>query len=201
MGRQSVFDKKQVLDNALELFWSRGYAAASLKQLEDVTDMHPGSLYYHFQSKECLYVAVLKHYIQCHLQPRIDRNLYKGPPGSGLRRFLTSGYRHPSELQFKSCCFLACTCTELHLLPQDASDLVQKGLNNIVKGLDRAIRKANLISDSPRQHEDAHHHDNKQVNELLNLYLSLQLMTRVDHNQHRLDQRVKDGLDIIFNVR
>ncbi|MGB1272266.1 MAG: TetR/AcrR family transcriptional regulator, partial [Endozoicomonas sp.] len=103
MGRHSSFNRQQVLADALSLFWSRGFSATSLKQLEEVTEMHPGSLYYHFRNKEQLYLAVLEYYLKWHLQPRIHKHLVYSSGLTGLRRFFTSGYRHNQDLAFQNC--------------------------------------------------------------------------------------------------
>jgi len=47
-----------ILDEAARLFREKGYAAASMRDIAGAADMLPGSLYYHFASKEALLVAV-----------------------------------------------------------------------------------------------------------------------------------------------
>ena len=47
-----------VLDAAARLFREKGYAATSMRDIASAVDMLPGSLYYHFASKEELLVAV-----------------------------------------------------------------------------------------------------------------------------------------------
>ena len=48
----------RILDAAARLFREKGYAAASMRDIAGAADMLPGSLYYHFASKEALLVAV-----------------------------------------------------------------------------------------------------------------------------------------------
>ncbi|MDC9612019.1 TetR/AcrR family transcriptional regulator, partial [Pseudoalteromonas sp. GABNS16H] len=38
----------------MNLFWERGYAGASMKQIEQALDMRPGSIYATFGSKDGL---------------------------------------------------------------------------------------------------------------------------------------------------
>lgn len=190
MGRRSSFNRQQVISDALELFWSRGFYACSLKQLEEVTEIHPGSLYYHFQNKERLYICVIEHYLEWRLQPRIDKYLSYGPSPLKLRRFFTSGYRHEQEAHYRNCCFLVTTSNELHLLPPEASNLVRKGIQMLRKSFIAFIGKFT----APQK-------NNTTINQeviackLLNLYLSIQLMAKVDPNQHALDKQVKQSLD------
>ena len=193
MGRHSLFNKQQVLADALDLFWERGFASASLKQLETVTDMHPGSLYYHFKNKEQLYIACLKYYLEWHLRPKIDNYLIYSNTMDGLRRFYTAGYRNPEDYKFRNSCFLVIASNELHLLPEEASTMVQDGLQQLRSGiaehLKNAIQKNTITITCSLDYI---------INELVNLYLSLQLQTRISPNQHRMDEQVKLCLSHLF---
>lgn len=62
MSRKPRYDREQALDNAVALFWQRGYHASSLKHLEQALDMRPGSLYATFGSKEALFQEALDRY-------------------------------------------------------------------------------------------------------------------------------------------
>ncbi|WP_226622467.1 TetR/AcrR family transcriptional regulator [Alloyangia pacifica] len=53
-----------MLAKALELFWSKGYHATSLKDLELALDMRPGSIYAAFGSKEALFSETLALYAE-----------------------------------------------------------------------------------------------------------------------------------------
>lgn len=194
MVRSASFNRQQVLSDALELFWSRGFYACSLKQLEEVTELHPGSLYYHFQNKERLYLCALEHYLDWQLQPRIDKYLAYTPSLQELRRFFTSGYRHGRDSNYRNSCFLVSASHELHLLPQDAAELVKKGIHMLKKGFADFIDK---ITGSKMIRSGT---INKEVvaSELVKLYLSIQLLAKVTPNQHTLDKQVKQSLDNLF---
>ncbi|WP_461481688.1 TetR/AcrR family transcriptional regulator [Porticoccus sp.] len=63
MGRQPEFERAQVLDSALGLFWSDGYEVTSISKLLDVMDLNRGSLYSSFGGKKALFAEVLDHYM------------------------------------------------------------------------------------------------------------------------------------------
>ena len=50
--------RQDVLDAAAGLICRRGYHATSMREIGRATDMLPGSIYYHFASKEALLVAI-----------------------------------------------------------------------------------------------------------------------------------------------
>lgn len=64
MGRQANYDRHEVLEKAMNLFWSKGYHATSLKDLENALDMRPGSIYAAFGSKEALFEEALNLYAE-----------------------------------------------------------------------------------------------------------------------------------------
>jgi TetR/AcrR family transcriptional repressor of nem operon len=62
MARPREFDEDLALDHALQLFWLKGYASASLDDLCEVTGLGRSSLYAAFGSKQALYMKTLARY-------------------------------------------------------------------------------------------------------------------------------------------
>ena len=54
MGRPKNFSRKGVLEKALPVFWRRGFADASLHELEQATGVNKSGLYSEFEDKEDL---------------------------------------------------------------------------------------------------------------------------------------------------
>jgi AcrR family transcriptional regulator len=67
MARPREFDEDTVLAQALNVFWEKGFDAASLADLQEATGLTKSSLYKAFQSKEGLFRRVLEHYSREHL--------------------------------------------------------------------------------------------------------------------------------------
>ena len=158
--------------------------------------MHPGSIYYHFKSKEQLYLACLQYYLDWHFKPRIDQYLTYTCSVSGLRRFFTSGYRHPEGYRFRNSCFLVTASNDLHLLPEEASILVQQGMKELQQGLtnhlSRAIEKKQLLPGINPE---------RATGELINLYMGIQVQARISPNLHALDKHVKHCLNNILHLQ
>ena len=189
MGRNTSFNRQKVLTEALDLFWARSFSASSMKQLEEVTDLHPGSLYYHFRSKEFLYIEALTHYIQYSFQEKMDRYLTNQSSIKSLRQFFTSGYRHQPEYRFRNCCFIVLSMMEVPLLPNIVREMVEHALGLLQQKLCFCLGK--LYQKHPMLRSDKCEflsHD------LVDLYLSLQLRTRVITNQKILDNHVQEAL-------
>ncbi|HXS51468.1 MAG TPA: TetR/AcrR family transcriptional regulator [Usitatibacter sp.] len=61
-GRPREFDRDQALARAMEVFWSKGYEAASLADLTRAMGINPPSLYAAFGDKENLFIEAVHRY-------------------------------------------------------------------------------------------------------------------------------------------
>lgn len=61
-GRPRLFDREQALVRALEVFWTRGYAPATVAELCLAMGINPPSLYAAFGNKDALFLEALRHY-------------------------------------------------------------------------------------------------------------------------------------------
>src|SRR5438874_8018466 len=62
MGRPKQFDPDEAMQEAMEAFWERGYAATSVNDLLDEMGLNKGSLYGTFGDKKQLFLAALEKY-------------------------------------------------------------------------------------------------------------------------------------------
>ncbi|WP_299424326.1 TetR/AcrR family transcriptional regulator [uncultured Shimia sp.] len=85
-------DKEAALDQALDLFWTKGYASTSLKDLERATGMHPGSLYAAFGSKAKLYCLSLERYAKRLSILRAELQAKAASPLDGLADFIAKAH-------------------------------------------------------------------------------------------------------------
>src|SRR5713226_921489 len=62
MARHKEFDRDEALHKAMEVFWSRGYGAASIQDLVKRMGINRQSLYDTFGDKHALYLQALDRY-------------------------------------------------------------------------------------------------------------------------------------------
>jgi TetR/AcrR family transcriptional repressor of nem operon len=112
MGRTKQFDHRAALDQAMELFWARGYHATSIQDLVDHLGVNRQSLYDTFGGKDELFQAVLERYRQLQALP-VHRILeQEGPVGEVLREFFRSVIVELLKGEGKGC-LMANTAAEL----------------------------------------------------------------------------------------
>jgi TetR/AcrR family transcriptional repressor of nem operon len=62
MARTREFDLTAALDQAMRVFWRKGYAATAMSDIYAATGLKPGSIYAAFRDKEGLFQQVFEHY-------------------------------------------------------------------------------------------------------------------------------------------
>jgi len=93
-GRPRTFDPDAALDAAMRVFWSHGYAGASLAELTAATGLSKPSLYAAFGPKEQVYLKALERYAA--LAGARHAALLEAEPD--LRRALGSYLRSMAEM-------------------------------------------------------------------------------------------------------
>jgi AcrR family transcriptional regulator len=58
-GAKAILKRQSILDAAAEVLAARGYSGTTLTEVAELAGTQPGSLYYHFESREALITEVL----------------------------------------------------------------------------------------------------------------------------------------------
>jgi AcrR family transcriptional regulator len=127
----------------MRLFRHRGYQGASLRDIEEATGLHPGSLYRAFESKDGLFRAALNAYNDQVVHGRVRMHLLEpANPVAGIRSFFTSAF--DTGLDPDPGCLLTNTAVESFTVPQ-AADAVRRGLETIETGFADALTRARAL--------------------------------------------------------
>src|SRR5258706_9303249 len=73
MARPREFDRDEVLERAMSVFWSKGFAATSTSDLVEAMQIGRQSMYDSFGDKRALYLEALAHYQQQSVTGHIGR--------------------------------------------------------------------------------------------------------------------------------
>lgn len=126
MARPKKYQRDEVINQAMEVFWRKGFAATSLSDLTDCTGLNKRSLYNEFGSKEALFLEALSRYRQ--LRAPVIEQLTQQPLGLNNIRQLYQGMADAIDCRG---CLLALSLNELELLSSDAAGMVQQSLGGI----------------------------------------------------------------------
>ncbi|MFF4497917.1 TetR/AcrR family transcriptional regulator [Streptomyces sp. NPDC001546] len=147
MGRGQLWDQDEVLASAMRLFRERGYTGASVRDIEEATGVHPGSLYRTFRSKDGLFHAAFDAYNERLVRGRVRTHLTEpADPLPGIRSFFTSAIETGTGPG--PGCLLTNTAVESFTLPQ-ATTGVHHGLAVIESGFADALTLARDRGDTP----------------------------------------------------
>ncbi|QUW88929.1 TetR/AcrR family transcriptional regulator [Streptomyces sp. V17-9] len=118
MARTREFDTEAAVSRAMELFWTRGYEATSVRDLTQHLGIGQGSLYAAFGDKDGLYRVALEHY-RTTLVAAALRSLEEGADArAAIRTLLTERIRIAVENDGRGCLAVNAVCERL---PRDAA--------------------------------------------------------------------------------
>ena len=141
MAGVKQFDRKEVLDRAMALFWRRGYEATSIQDIVEATGINRGSLYSTFGSKQRLFLAVLDHYSDRFGQSLMDQ--LTGPaPRRGIERMLESIIERTSDPKWPRGCLNTNTSLECPNSGDEISRKIAERMGAQESAIYRVLRRA-----------------------------------------------------------
>ncbi len=138
MSKAAKFDRQDVIEKAMNLYWQKGFHATSMRNLQEVIDMRPGSIYAAFGSKEGLFKETLDHYAQRGMS-HLDKCLKVAPsPLLGLKLFVTEIVVNSTTNAPNDMCMLAKSVVEL---TEEQGELLEHA-RHAFKVMEEAFEKA-----------------------------------------------------------
>jgi len=112
MGRTKQFDKQAALDDAMRVFWAKGFHGTSMQDLVDNLGVNRQSLYDTFGGKHELFEAALERYRSLQALPMRRALEQDGSVGEVLREFFQGLINALLDSDGKGC-FMVNSTTEL----------------------------------------------------------------------------------------
>ena len=150
MARPKSFDEEAVLDQAVQLFWERGYEGTSLADLETHLGLGRQSLYNTFGDKHGLFLKALDRY------RRDSGEKVLAPlnaPDAGLnaiRRFFEWGVESLTSSGVRRGCFLTNTISERGLEDSDALLRCNQSRDQLERAFRRTLAQAKAKGELPK---------------------------------------------------
>ncbi|GII57342.1 TetR family transcriptional regulator [Planotetraspora thailandica] len=142
MPRPRTFDEQDVVDRAMELFWTRGYEVTSISDLTAELGVHPGTLYRTFGDKHALFLRALAHYRK-HLADALAPTLLEGGPVMPRIRAVLIGYIDLAAQQEQPRgCLIANTAGEVLPGDDEVACALRETLSVVENGFLQGLRAA-----------------------------------------------------------
>jgi len=137
---RAQFDRNDIIDKSVELFWQHGFSASSMQQVVQATGLKPGSIYLAFGNKEGLFREALESYAQQSIA--CIRNILDTAPsvGEGLCALLEAYIQQSTRANYCSC-FLVKTRLELAAEGGELHELASAKLEEIEALLQSYLEK------------------------------------------------------------
>ncbi len=87
MARPCEFDRQEVLDKAMALFWRQGYESTSVQDLVDATGINRASMYNAFGDKHGLFVSAVDRYLETVTSKRVALLESNGSPKAAIEAY------------------------------------------------------------------------------------------------------------------
>ncbi len=136
------FDEAAILDRAMTVFRTNGYAGTSLSELESVTQLNKSSIYNTYESKMGLYTACLERFRNDYTSQalaKLDQDDFE----TAIWDFcdcLFGGFE--TEKQASSGCLASLAALEMGSQNTQASQSIQTGLNDMLLRIEQRCQQA-----------------------------------------------------------
>lgn len=150
MPRKPNYDRNDLINRARDLFWRRGWAGTSLKDLEAELQMKPGSFYAAFGSKDALFELALERY-STDGSERLDKLAREHGPLKALQRFPAMVIEN-DDVPAKAC-MLSKTLLELQAHNHPLAEKANLKLMKMEKQFAELFEQAQSVGEITKTHD------------------------------------------------
>ena len=119
-GRPKSFDNDTAIDAFVEVFWSRGYEATSIDDLQAAVGIKRGSFYGAFGNKESAFISAMERYVEA-VTKLVVGDLERNPdPRAGLSGMLRQVGAFMTSNNGRGCLLLSALAAPPELCPDHA---------------------------------------------------------------------------------
>jgi TetR/AcrR family transcriptional repressor of nem operon len=142
MARPKEFDRDEVLDRAMDVFWSKGYERTSISDLVAAMGINRGSIYDTFGGKDQLYRAALDHYCE-RIVPEAVAHLRgdTGSPTELIHDYFTDVVRVAVDTGNPRGCFISNTVNEFAGRSGEIADAARQGIARMEETFARVVER------------------------------------------------------------
>jgi TetR/AcrR family transcriptional repressor of nem operon len=191
VGRRKEFDREEVLDRAMQLFWCKGFEATSVQDLLDEMGINRGSFYDTFGDKRSLFLAAVDRYNETFLS-KLQANLQSQESAKSaiIQTIKDLAARAAADAQRRGCLV---TNSVVELAPHDpeAAERASSCLEQMETAFYEALVRAR------EQGELSERHDPKALARfLISSYQGMRVMSKI----HKGQSSLRDIVNVVVGV-
>jgi TetR/AcrR family transcriptional repressor of nem operon len=141
MARQKEFEREEVLEKALEVFWCNGYNATSFETLTKGMSINRQSIYDTYGDKHTLFIEALNYYYKKNSACAAAHFAQPLPVKELFRSFLEKSIVDTSCEQKTKGCFLQNVTLEMVPHDEEVIAIVNQNLEDLIKVFQSAITR------------------------------------------------------------
>ncbi|MEU5384475.1 TetR/AcrR family transcriptional regulator [Kitasatospora cineracea] len=149
MGRPKQFDEEAAVAQAMEVFWTKGYAGSSPAELAEAAGIGKGSLYHAFGSKRELFGRALNHYDRAGAELTEEFLSGPGTAKERVRAYLRMLVDADLDTPVRRGCLAVNTALELGGRDAEATLAVRRSTERSADLLAARIERGKLAGDVP----------------------------------------------------
>lgn len=142
MPRNKAYNKEEVLEKAMQVFWVHGYEATSVRLLEKEMGINQFSIYASFDNKKQLFIESLKKYRQFVQNNRFHPLLRENAKLDDLKQFFDKIARQEKQEEPKRGCLVVNTTGELGSSDPEITSELQNYFNFIKEMIRKVLRNS-----------------------------------------------------------
>jgi len=191
MARPREFDIDIAKNNAMNVFWAKGYANTSLDDLLSSMQIGKGSFYQAFKSKHNLYLLTLekfKDYMTDHA-----KSIISGKKGlKAIQALFDTMIEEMYAGEIKKGCFICNAAVENSGKDFQINKITSSGFNNFIEIL------SSVVEETQKKGEISKEHDARDIAIwLFNTLYGLIILAKSNIKKSKLKMIAKNSLDII----
>ncbi len=170
MGRPREFDPDKALSEIMDVFWTKGFEGASMRDLVDRTGLKKGSLYAAFGDKRAMYHKALALYDSLWIDSAVCGLTGDGAPLERIDRFLQAAADGSPGGADSRGCFICNASMDQAPVDPDAARTVQSSFIRMETALAEAIAELRSGASAEDASQEARH--------LMSVYFGLRVLAK-----------------------
>ncbi|MDF1740371.1 MAG: TetR/AcrR family transcriptional regulator [Verrucomicrobiales bacterium] len=153
MPWEKTFEEEAVIEQAMQVFWKKGYAATSISDITEATGIKRGSLYNAFEGKDDLFIRALLKYDTERRRAAMQEMERIADAREAIAGWFDRAVKTSSGDPDKKGCLLVNTALDYSNCGDEVQKVVADGFKEVAAFFERLIKRGREEGDIPNSVE------------------------------------------------